>query len=767
MTASLARVPCTVVTGFLGAGKTTLIRHVLENAGGRRLAIIVNEFGDVGIDGEILKGCGVESCPEENIVELANGCICCTVADDFVPALDQILSRTPRVDHILIETSGLALPKPLVQAFQWPAVQEPRDGRRRRRGGRRRRRWPRAGSPPTWRRWRRSAAADPSLDHDDPVEEVFEDQVACADLVILTKSDLLDAAGAGARQRHRRRASAARRQDRAERARPGRSGGAARPRPRGRGRRSTSRKTHHDDELDHDHDDFDSFVVELPSIGRAGGAGARGSPAAAEAENVLRVKGFVEVAGKPMRLLVQGVGPRVNHHYDRAWRAERGPPHAAGGDRPEGPRPRRRRDASWPADHAPPHHHHPRRWTTWPSRSISARRRPRSWRCPSPTATSPALAAAWQAEAGTLPAMRLAALRDLRHPMSVDLWVDRVARACAGHPGAPPRRLRLVALWLRPARRVARERGIALALLPGECRERDARLIGAVDLARATELEALLGYFREGGPANMRALVRRLAGLAGARSRRRRAPAAAEGRASTSRATAASVGRIAAMRRHGRPRRADPLLSLDAAGRRRRADRRAGRGAGGAGASRPVPIFVPSLKDPAVARLRRGGAAATGAGGDRHRDGLRQRRGAGGETLFDGRRAGLPGHRRRRRGARPGRTASAGWRRPTSPCMSCCPNSTAASSPARSRSRPSARPDDRARPSALRQPARAGPRRAGGARASRRMLRLQQTPRAERRIADPDPGLSGGAAAAPAMRSASTCRRACSPCCTT
>ena len=110
MTASLERVPCTVVTGFLGAGKTTLIRNILENAGGRRLAIIVNEFGDVGIDGEILKGCGDAACPEENIVELANGCLCCTVADEFVPALDQILARRPQVEHIVIETSGLALP---------------------------------------------------------------------------------------------------------------------------------------------------------------------------------------------------------------------------------------------------------------------------------------------------------------------------------------------------------------------------------------------------------------------------------------------------------------------------------------------------------------------------------------------------------------------------------------------------------------------------------------------------------------------------------
>jgi len=112
---SLQRVPCTIVTGFLGSGKTTLIRHVLANADGRRLAVIVNEFGDVGIDGEILKGCGNAACPEENIIELANGCLCCTVADEFVPALDQILAREPAVEHIVIETSGLALPKPLVQ----------------------------------------------------------------------------------------------------------------------------------------------------------------------------------------------------------------------------------------------------------------------------------------------------------------------------------------------------------------------------------------------------------------------------------------------------------------------------------------------------------------------------------------------------------------------------------------------------------------------------------------------------------------------------
>src|SRR5215468_11073080 len=193
MNASLMRVPCTIVTGFLGAGKTTLIRHVLANAQGRRLAVIVNEFGDVGIDGEILRGCGDAACPEENVVELANGCLCCTVADEFVPALDTILSRTPGVEHIVIETSGLALPKPLVQAFHWPAIRSRvtvdgvvavvdggavADGR----------------VAPDMESLAQQRAADPSLDHDDPVEEVFADQIACADLVVLNKRDLLDAA---------------------------------------------------------------------------------------------------------------------------------------------------------------------------------------------------------------------------------------------------------------------------------------------------------------------------------------------------------------------------------------------------------------------------------------------------------------------------------------------------------------------------------------------------------------------------------------------
>jgi cobalamin biosynthesis protein CobW len=318
MTASLSRVPCTVVTGFLGAGKTTLIRNLLENVEGKRLALIVNEFGDVGIDGEILKGCGIDVCPEENVVELANGCICCTVADDFVPALDLILSRTPRVDHILIETSGLALPKPLVQAFQWPSVKgrvtvdgviAVVDGAALAEG--------RVASDMDALAAQR--AADESLDHDDPVEEVFEDQVACADLIILSKSDLLDGAGT-----ERARAILGEHVARSVKIVPTMNGKIDSSVLLGLGLAVEddieNRKTHHDDELDHEHDEFDSFVVEIPAS-VSPEALARRVEQTAAAANVLRVKGFVEVEGKPMRLLVQGVGPRVNHHYDRAWAA--------------------------------------------------------------------------------------------------------------------------------------------------------------------------------------------------------------------------------------------------------------------------------------------------------------------------------------------------------------------------------------------------------------------------------------------------------------
>ena len=318
MSTSSARVPCTIVTGFLGAGKTTLIRHVLAHANGRRLAVIVNEFGDVGIDGEILKGCGDEACPQENIVELANGCLCCTVADDFVPALDTILAREPSVEHIVIETSGLALPKPLVQAFHWPAIKSRVtvdgvvavvDGAALAEGR----------LAADLGALARQREADAALDHDDPIEEVFDDQIACADLVVLNKRDLLDPSGV-----EKAIAAIVRALPRAVKIVPVANGKVDPAALLGLGIGTeddiANRRTRHDAELEHDHDDFESFVLRLPEISDPASLAARIAAAAADA-SVLRVKGFAAVAGKPMRLLVQAVGPRVSHHYDRAWTA--------------------------------------------------------------------------------------------------------------------------------------------------------------------------------------------------------------------------------------------------------------------------------------------------------------------------------------------------------------------------------------------------------------------------------------------------------------
>ncbi len=289
---------------------------MLANANGRRLAVIVNEFGDVGIDGEILKGCGDSACPEENIVELANGCLCCTVADEFVPALDQILAREPQVEHIVIETSGLALPKPLVQAFHWPAIKSRvtvdgvvavvdgaalADGQ----------------VAADLEALSAQRKADAALDHDNPIEEVFEDQIACADLVVLNKRDLLDASGIdkavaaieGALPRAVRIVTVAE-----GRVDPGALLGL------GVGTEDdiANRRTRHDEEPEHDHDDFESFVVSLPELGDPAAIVAR-IARLAESHNVLRMKGFAAVEGKPMRLLIQAVGPRVSHYYDRPW----------------------------------------------------------------------------------------------------------------------------------------------------------------------------------------------------------------------------------------------------------------------------------------------------------------------------------------------------------------------------------------------------------------------------------------------------------------
>jgi cobalamin biosynthesis protein CobW len=313
---ALAKVPCTIVTGFLGAGKTTLVRHVLENAGGRRLAVIVNEFGDVGIDGEILKSCGIEACSEDSIVELANGCLCCTVADDFVPALKGLLDRPLPPEHIVIETSGLALPKPLVKAFNWPEIASRVtvdgvvavvDGAAVAAG-----RF--ADDPEAVARQR---AVDPSLDHDNPIEEVFEDQLLCADLVILNKADLISDV-----ERTAVAGQIGNTLPRAVKLVEAENGRVPIDVLLGLNARAesdlASRPSHHDLEGEHDHDDFETFIVDLPSF-LSPQAVVERLARAAELHDVLRMKGFVDIAGKPMRLLVQAVGARIQHQFDRRW----------------------------------------------------------------------------------------------------------------------------------------------------------------------------------------------------------------------------------------------------------------------------------------------------------------------------------------------------------------------------------------------------------------------------------------------------------------
>jgi cobalamin biosynthesis protein CobW len=314
----LSKIPCTIVTGFLGAGKTTLVRHLLENAGGRRLAVLVNEFGDLGFDGSFIEGCGIQGCTQDDIVELPNGCICCTVADDFVPALNTLLDRPNPPEHILIETSGLALPKPLVNAFNWPAIRSRVtvdgvvavvDGPAVAAGA----------FADDAEALAAQRAADASVEHDNPLEEVFEDQLLCADLILLNKTDQMDGA-ALARVRDEIREHLPRAVKVVETAH-GRIDPAA---LLGLGAAAESdlaaRPSHHETQDDHDHDDFESVAIPVGTVATPE-ALARRVERAAEAAGVLRIKGFAPVEGKPLRLVVQGVGRRIAHHFDRPWGA--------------------------------------------------------------------------------------------------------------------------------------------------------------------------------------------------------------------------------------------------------------------------------------------------------------------------------------------------------------------------------------------------------------------------------------------------------------
>lgn len=328
-----AKIPATVVTGFLGAGKTTLIRHMLQNANGKRIALIINEFGDLGVDGDILKGCGEETCTEEDVMELSNGCICCTVADDFIPTMEKLLERENKPDHIVIETSGLALPQPLVRAFNWPGISTKVtvdgvvtvvDGK-----------------AVTEGRFAHSVEAvdaqrklDENLDHETPLSELFEDQIACADMIVVNKTDLLSADEAEALTAKLKGES----RDGVQVVKAtmgalpvdvllGQGIGAENDLD---ARNEVHHHHHHDDddhddhdhEHEHGHDEFESFVVTLGEVADAKAFSAKVVDVI-KAHDILRLKGFVAVEGKPMRQTLQAVGPRIETYFDQPFSGER------------------------------------------------------------------------------------------------------------------------------------------------------------------------------------------------------------------------------------------------------------------------------------------------------------------------------------------------------------------------------------------------------------------------------------------------------------
>ncbi|MEM6256425.1 MAG: cobalamin biosynthesis protein CobW [Cyanobacteria bacterium P01_D01_bin.156] len=317
------KIPVTVVTGFLGSGKTTLVRHLLQNNQGRRIAVLVNEFGEVGIDGEILKSCQVcdeDETPGTNILELANGCLCCTVQEEFLPTMQTLLKRREDIDCIVIETSGLALPKPLVQAFRWPEIRTGAtvdgvvtvvDGEALSHGQI-------VGDLEALEAQRQ---ADDSLDHETPIEELFEDQLACADMVLLTKTDMLS------------KESSQRVQQWLQQEAP--TGVKVVPCHQGEinpdillGFNAAveddldSRHSHHDHEEEHEHDDhLESVYIELDEMFEPSVLVKR-LQSLVQQQEIYRIKGFVSVPNKRMRLVLQGVGQRFDHFYDRAWQVD-------------------------------------------------------------------------------------------------------------------------------------------------------------------------------------------------------------------------------------------------------------------------------------------------------------------------------------------------------------------------------------------------------------------------------------------------------------
>ena len=313
------KIPVTVISGFLGAGKTTLVRHLLQNNQGRRIAVLVNEFGEVGIDGDLLRSCQVcdEDETDSNIVELTNGCLCCTVQEEFYPTMQELLKRRDKIDCLLIETSGLALPKPLIQAFRWPAIRNSAtvdgvvtvvDCHALASGN----------LVADINAVESQRQADPNLDHETPLEELFEDQLACADLVLLTKTDLVSAAELAKIKTWLK-----------QELQPGvkivtASQGEIDPNlllgfNAAVEDNLDSRHSHHDHEEEHDHDDEINSIELVLDAAFEPETLTQQLKQLLRSQEIYRVKGFINVTNKPMRLVLQGVGNRFDTFYDRLW----------------------------------------------------------------------------------------------------------------------------------------------------------------------------------------------------------------------------------------------------------------------------------------------------------------------------------------------------------------------------------------------------------------------------------------------------------------
>lgn len=327
---NLNKIPATIVTGFLGSGKTTLLSNILKNANGKRIAVIVNEFGELDIDADLLRSCPLD-CEDESgadtnesqsgIYELANGCICCTVEEEFLPVMKTLVERKDEIDYILIETSGLALPKPLVQAFNWPEIKAHctvdsvitvidgpavADGRF-------------ADSPEKIAALR---LADENLDHDPSLEELLADQLSAADLVVVTKADLLTE-----EKKSVVLAIAKSRVDSKVKTLLIENGEISSELIMGLEKASEDAidhvHTHHDHHHSHGahhkhaHDDFDSLVIKLGEVDNNKLISALNH--LISELPIYRAKGFAAIPGKPMRKVIQGVGTRIDQYFDRLW----------------------------------------------------------------------------------------------------------------------------------------------------------------------------------------------------------------------------------------------------------------------------------------------------------------------------------------------------------------------------------------------------------------------------------------------------------------